>query len=65
MRTMQIVRQPVVAATRDAPVRDIAARLASDEFSGMPVADPTGPWLGWSAKPTSCVLSSRGHPSTR
>jgi CBS domain-containing protein len=46
MKTMQLMRQPVVAATRDAPVRDIAAQLASNEFSGMPVAEPDGTVVG-------------------
>jgi CBS domain-containing protein len=46
MRVLQIMRQPVVAATPEAPVRDIASQLVSNGISGMPVAEPDGTVIG-------------------
>jgi CBS domain-containing protein len=41
-----IMQTPVVAATPRASLRDLAARLVTNEFSGMPVADPDGRVVG-------------------
>jgi len=42
----EIMQTPVIAATPQASLRDIAARLVTNEFSGMPVADPDGRVVG-------------------
>jgi CBS domain-containing protein len=41
-----IMQTPVVAATPRASLRDLAARLVTNEFSGMPVADLDGRVIG-------------------
>lgn len=41
-----IMQSPVVAATPRASLRDLAARLVTNEFSGMPVADVDGRVIG-------------------
>lgn len=46
MRVLQIMRQPALAATPEAPVRDIAGQLVSQGISGMPVAEPDGTVIG-------------------
>lgn len=42
----EIMQTPVVAATPQASLRDLAARLVTNEFSGMPVADFDGRVIG-------------------
>jgi len=42
----EIMQTPVIAATPRASLRDLAARLVTNEFSGMPVADPDGRVVG-------------------
>jgi len=42
----EIMQTPVIAATPRASLRDLAARLVTNEFSGMPVADPDGRVIG-------------------
>jgi CBS domain-containing protein len=42
----EIMQTPVIAATPQASLRDLAARLVTNEFSGMPVADPDGRVVG-------------------
>ena len=42
----EIMQSPVIAATPRASLRDLAARLVTNEFSGMPVADPDGRVVG-------------------
>ena len=42
----EIMQSPVIAATPRASLRDLAARLITNEFSGMPVADPDGRVVG-------------------
>lgn len=42
----EIMQSPVIAATPQASLRDLAARLVANEFSGMPVADPDGRAVG-------------------
>lgn len=41
-----IMQSPVIAATPQASLRDLAARLVTNEFSGMPVAAPDGRVVG-------------------
>jgi CBS domain-containing protein len=41
-----IMQRPVVAATALASLRDVATQLVKSEFSGMPVADPSGRVVG-------------------
>ena len=41
-----IMQTPVIAATPRASLRDLAARLVANEFSGMPVADTDGRAVG-------------------
>jgi CBS domain-containing protein len=41
-----IMEQPVIAATPQASLRDVATQLVSNEFSGMPVAAPDGRVVG-------------------
>ncbi len=41
-----IMQTPVIAATPRASLRDLAARLVTNEFSGMPVADSDGRVVG-------------------
>ena len=42
----EIMQRPVMAATPLASLRDVAAELVKNGFSGMPVADPDGRALG-------------------
>lgn len=42
----EIMQTPVIAATPRASLRDLAARLVTNEFSGMPVADSDGRVVG-------------------
>jgi len=42
----QIMQTPVIAATPQASLRDLASRLVTNEFSGMPVADLDGRVIG-------------------
>lgn len=42
----EIMQSPVIAATPRASLRDLAARLVTNEFSGMPVADLDGRVIG-------------------
>lgn len=42
----EIMQTPVIAATPQASLRDLAARLVTNEFSGMPVADLDGRVIG-------------------
>lgn len=42
----EIMQTPVIAAMPQASLRDLAARLVTNEFSGMPVADPDGRVVG-------------------
>lgn len=42
----EIMQTPVIAATPRASLRDLAARLVTNEFSGMPVADLDGRVVG-------------------
>ncbi|HYL82728.1 MAG TPA: CBS domain-containing protein [Candidatus Angelobacter sp.] len=42
----EIMQTPVIAATPRASLRDLAARLVTNEFSGMPVADADGRVIG-------------------
>jgi CBS domain-containing protein len=42
----EIMERPVIAATPRASLRDVAAQLVTNEFSGMPVADPDGRVVG-------------------
>ena len=42
----EIMQTPVIAATPQASLRDLASRLVTNEFSGMPVADPDGRVVG-------------------
>lgn len=42
----EIMQSPVLAATPRASLRDLAARLVTSEFSGMPVADLDGRVVG-------------------
>ena len=42
----EVMQSPVIAATPQASLRDLAARLITNEFSGMPVADPDGRVVG-------------------
>jgi CBS domain-containing protein len=46
LRAKDIMQQPVIAATPRASLRDIAAQLVANEFSGMPVAEPDGRVVG-------------------
>lgn len=46
MRAAQIMHQPVLAATRKAPVRDLITQLVLNKVSGMPVAEPDGTVVG-------------------
>ncbi|HYK88189.1 MAG TPA: CBS domain-containing protein [Acidobacteriota bacterium] len=41
-----IMQQPVIAATPNASLRDVASQLVKNEFSGMPVASPDGRVVG-------------------
>jgi len=41
-----VMQTPVIAATPRASLRDLAARLVTNEFSGMPVADLDGRVVG-------------------
>lgn len=43
---MDIMEAPVLAATARATLRDVAAQLVNNEFSGLPVADPDGRVVG-------------------
>ena len=42
----EIMQSPVIAATPQASLRDLAVRLVTEEFSGMPVAAPDGRVVG-------------------
>ena len=42
----EIMQSPVIAATPRASLRDLASRLVTNEFSGMPVADLDGRVVG-------------------
>jgi CBS domain-containing protein len=46
LRAEQIMRQPVLAATRRAAVRDIITHLVVNGISGMPVTEPDGTVVG-------------------
>lgn len=46
LRASEIMRQPVLAATRKAPVRDLITHLVVNAISGMPVVEPDGTVLG-------------------
>jgi CBS domain-containing protein len=46
MKAKDIMQQPVIAATPQASLRDIATQLVANEFSGMPVAAPDGRVVG-------------------
>lgn len=46
MKAKDVMQQPVIAATPRASLRDIAAQLVANEFSGMPVAAPDGRVVG-------------------
>jgi CBS domain-containing protein len=41
-----IMQRPAIAATPRASLRDLAAQLVTNEFSGMPVVDPDGRVIG-------------------
>lgn len=42
----EIMQSPVIASTPQASLRDLAVRLVTNEFSGMPVAAPDGRVVG-------------------
>jgi CBS domain-containing protein len=46
LKAKDIMEQPVIAATPQASLRDVATQLVSNEFSGMPVAAPDGLVVG-------------------
>ena len=46
LKAMDIMEQPVIAATPQASLRDVATQLVTNEFSGMPVAAPDGKVVG-------------------
>jgi CBS domain-containing protein len=46
LTAQDIMQAPVLAATPRASLRDVAAQLVNNEFSGMPVADPDGRVVG-------------------
>jgi CBS domain-containing protein len=46
MKAIQVMRQPVFAATRTASAQDIAAQLVVNSISGMPVAESDGTVVG-------------------
>jgi CBS domain-containing protein len=46
MKAKDVMQQPVIAATPQASLRDIATQLVANEFSGMPVAAPDGRVVG-------------------
>jgi CBS domain-containing protein len=46
LKAKDIMQQPVLAATPQASLRDIATQIVSHEFSGMPVTEPDGKVLG-------------------
>jgi CBS domain-containing protein len=46
LKAKDIMEQPVIAATPQASLRDVATQLVSNEFSGMPVAAPDGRVVG-------------------
>jgi CBS domain-containing protein len=46
MKAKDVMQQPVIAATPQASLRDIATQLAANEFSGMPVAALDGRVVG-------------------
>jgi len=41
-----IMQKPVIAATALASLRDVATQLVTNEFSGMPIAEPDGRVVG-------------------
>ncbi len=46
LKAKDVMQQPVIAATPQASLRDIATQLVTNEFSGMPVAAPDGRVVG-------------------
>ena len=46
LKAKDIMEQPVIAATPQASLRDVATQLVTNEFSGMPVAAPDGKVVG-------------------
>jgi len=46
LKAQDVMQQPVIAATPRASLRDVAAQLVANEFSGMPVADADGRVVG-------------------
>src|SRR5690349_10145662 len=45
-RSSQIMRQPVLAATRKAPVRELITQLILNGISGMPIVEQDGTVVG-------------------
>lgn len=46
LKAKDIMEIPVIAATPQASLRDVATQLVTNEFSGMPVAAPDGRVVG-------------------
>ena len=46
LKAKDIMQQPVIAATPQASLRDVATQLVTNEFSGMPVAASDGRVVG-------------------
>jgi CBS domain-containing protein len=46
LKAEDIMGQPVIAATPQASLRDVATQLVTNEFTGMPVAAPDGRVVG-------------------
>lgn len=46
LKAKDIMEMPVIAATPQASLRDVATQLVTNEFSGMPVAAPDGRVVG-------------------
>jgi CBS domain-containing protein len=46
LKAKDIMEQPVIAATPQASLRDVATQLVTNEFSGMPVAASDGRVVG-------------------
>ncbi len=61
----QIMRQPALAATRKAPVRDIITHLVVNRISGMPVADPDGTVVGVVTESDILRVLVEGDPLNR
>jgi CBS domain-containing protein len=46
MRAAQIMRRPVLAATRKTTVRNLITHLVANQISGLPVVEPDGTVVG-------------------